>query len=92
MVDLDRCPCGEKARVDCDYEWGPGCDLGNNPAYARRAPDDISLAVDKSLGIVRAPLEADIDPSDREAIADVFREIYGPGPVTQGSPEGDTFC
>jgi hypothetical protein len=49
-----RCKCGEKLAADCDDEWGPNCDLGNNPAYARRAPAESAESVDAALGIVRS--------------------------------------
>ena len=31
------CMCGEKSFGDCteDQQWEPGCDLGNNPLYAK---------------------------------------------------------
>ena len=30
-----RCKCGDRALADCPGEWEQGCDLGNNPKYAR---------------------------------------------------------
>lgn len=53
-----RCKCGEKSATDCDEEWGPNCDLGNNPAHARRAPAGSAEAVDAALGITRAAAPA----------------------------------
>jgi hypothetical protein len=32
------CGCKDRPAVDCPGEWEPGCDLGNNPKHARRAP------------------------------------------------------
>ncbi len=29
------CRCGVKAASECDEEWGPQCDLGNNPKFVR---------------------------------------------------------
>jgi hypothetical protein len=37
MALRDRCACGEKPAAECVEEWGPGCDLGNNPAHVRKA-------------------------------------------------------
>lgn len=31
------CACGDRPASQCDEEWGPQCDLGNNPKYARPA-------------------------------------------------------
>lgn len=49
-----RCQCGERLASECDEEWGPNCDLGNNPKYARGAPQEEAAAVDRALGIRRA--------------------------------------
>lgn len=32
-----RCKCGDRAANQCDEEWGPKCDLGNNEKYVRVA-------------------------------------------------------
>lgn len=32
----EPCPCGDRPAAQCPGEWEPNCDLGNNPAYARR--------------------------------------------------------
>jgi len=34
----ELCSCGDRAKDQCPGEWEPGCDLGNNPAFARRVP------------------------------------------------------
>jgi len=31
------CACGDRPASECDEEWGPKCDLGNNAAHARVA-------------------------------------------------------
>ncbi len=33
---LERCSCGDRFMDKCPGEWEPGCDLGNNPKYARK--------------------------------------------------------
>jgi hypothetical protein len=33
----EQCSCGDRPKGKCPGEWEPGCDLGNNPAFARRA-------------------------------------------------------
>ena len=33
-----QCACGDRPKGKCPGEWEPGCDLGNNPKYARRVP------------------------------------------------------
>ena len=32
----EPCPCGDRPAAQCPGEWEPGCDLGNNPEYAKR--------------------------------------------------------
>ena len=32
------CPCKDRPAGACDEQWGPQCDLGNNPAHVRVAP------------------------------------------------------
>jgi hypothetical protein len=32
----EQCSCGDRLKDQCPGEWEPGCDLGNNPAFARR--------------------------------------------------------
>ena len=31
----ELCACGVNRKEDCGEEWGPRCDLGNNPEYTR---------------------------------------------------------
>jgi hypothetical protein len=31
------CPCGDRPASQCDEEWGPKCDLGNNEKHCRVA-------------------------------------------------------
>lgn len=31
------CKCGDRPAGECDEEWGPQCDLGNNPAHVKVA-------------------------------------------------------
>lgn len=31
------CKCGDRPADECDEEWGPNCDLGNNPAHVKVA-------------------------------------------------------
>jgi hypothetical protein len=35
---MEQCSCGDRHKDQCPGEWEPGCDLGNNPAFARRVP------------------------------------------------------
>lgn len=77
-----RCACGEKLASECDEEWGPNCDLGNNPARAQRAPDDVQAAVAAVLGSP-APSAAPAEPigwvnSANVASARISRERGGP--------------
>ena len=34
----EQCSCGDRIEAQCPGEWEPGCDLGNNPKYAKRVP------------------------------------------------------
>ncbi len=36
VLGSTRCSCGEMPKHKCPGEWEPGCDLGNNPKYAKR--------------------------------------------------------
>jgi hypothetical protein len=36
VLGSTRCICGEMPKYKCPGEWEPGCDLGNNPKYAKR--------------------------------------------------------
>lgn len=40
------CRCGIKLASACKEEWGPECDLGNNPKFARAVPYDAPKHVD----------------------------------------------
>ena len=46
------CPCGDRPADQCPGEWEPGCDLGNNPKYAKRAEP-------KGGGNLPPPLQAE---------------------------------
>lgn len=43
LADIEgrRCACGVKSALDCEEEWGPTCDLGNNPEHARAVPESM---------------------------------------------------
>ena len=32
---MNKCSCGERNVNECDEEWGPDCDLGNNEKYVK---------------------------------------------------------
>ncbi len=38
----EPCPCGDRPAAQCPGEWEPGCDLGNNPEYARRVQEPVA--------------------------------------------------
>jgi hypothetical protein len=38
LEQTERCSCGDRPKGKCPGEWEPGCDMGNNPKYARRVP------------------------------------------------------
>ena len=33
MSQDKKCTCGIRLASECDEEWGPECDLGNNPEF-----------------------------------------------------------
>lgn len=35
MEEVKMCACGDRPADQCDEEWGPDCDLGNNEKHAR---------------------------------------------------------
>lgn len=44
------CTCGNRPKPQCPGEWEPGCDLGNNEAFAVAVDADPSL--DDKAGLV----------------------------------------
>lgn len=44
------CPCGDRPAAECDEEWGPKCDLGNNEAHVQVAPAEPVVRVDLAPG------------------------------------------
>lgn len=44
----EQCACGDRPKDKCPGEWEPGCDLGNNPKYARRVEWTPSHIMEKS--------------------------------------------
>jgi hypothetical protein len=44
----EPCPCGDRPAAQCPGEWEPGCDLGNNPKYAKRVemtPKELAASI-----------------------------------------------
>ena len=44
----EPCPCGDRPAAQCPGEWEPGCDLGNNPKYAKRlemTPKELAASI-----------------------------------------------
>jgi hypothetical protein len=35
---VDLCPCKDRPAPECEEQWGPQCDMGNNPAFVRVYP------------------------------------------------------
>jgi hypothetical protein len=52
---LEYCSCGDRPKGHCPGEWEPGCDLGNNPKYARRVPLKQEPVAWIEHGLVEAP-------------------------------------
>jgi hypothetical protein len=59
----ERCACGDRPKGKCPGEWEPGCDLGNNPAFARRValeqPEQEPLSDEELDRLWREPMSAD---------------------------------
>jgi hypothetical protein len=51
----EQCSCGDRLKDQCPGEWEPGCDLGNNPKYARRVPLKQEPVAWIEHGLVEAP-------------------------------------
>jgi hypothetical protein len=45
----EPCPCGDRPAAQCPGEWEPGCDLGNNPKYARRVQEPVQEPVKQCM-------------------------------------------
>lgn len=52
-----RCKCGVKLAAECDEEWGPDCDLGNNEAHvavhaaSEAQPDSVEPATAEDMKV-----------------------------------------
>jgi hypothetical protein len=55
QLDSRMCACGVKPASDCVEQWGPDCDLGNNPAHVRRAPDAAEVLLATALAGGKKP-------------------------------------
>lgn len=75
------CACGDRPAAQCDEEWGPNCDLGNNPAHVRVVSDPEAAArVDKALGIVRPAAQEGAQPVafvSVETLSRMFESLEG---------------
>jgi hypothetical protein len=58
QLDSAMCACGVKQASDCVEQWGPDCDLGNNPAHVRRAPDAAEALLTTALAEGKQPAPA----------------------------------
>jgi len=80
----ERCSCGDRPKDQCPGEWEPGCDLGNNPKYVRRAlplythpprMEWVSLTDDEISAIFPSSLRSDYKPySFARAIEQALKE------------------
>lgn len=43
------CHCKDRPASQCTEEWGPECDLGNNPAHAKTAPRELEDQLNASV-------------------------------------------
>ena len=67
----EKCKCGQRNADQCDEEFGPDCDLGNNEVYAVQTPEDdeqawqtLTLALNKRI----KDLEAHVRELEKRAV------------------------
>jgi len=63
----EQCSCGDRAKDQCPGEWEPGCDLGNNPKYARRVPLKQEPVAWNSVGATSLEFETECSDGTRGA-------------------------
>jgi hypothetical protein len=73
------CMCKDRAASACPGEWEPGCDLGNNPAHVRVAPDQQPAAPREVAGWKWMPPEA--TPEMIAAVEDRSDRLWSTGAV-----------
>lgn len=56
-AEAPKCECGDRLASECDEQWGPNCDMGNNAAHVRVSTVDPAV-IDAALA--QAPAEAAI--------------------------------
>jgi len=71
------CACGDRPASECDEEWGPNCDLGNNEKHARVSPVDPAV-IDAALAApaVQGVMGAEVVRTPNEAATGGDKEVY----------------
>jgi hypothetical protein len=59
-----KCECGDRPASECDEQWGPNCDMGNNAAHARVSTVDPAV-IDAALA---APTASMADAAEAPAL------------------------
>jgi hypothetical protein len=77
----EQCSCGDRLKDQCPGEWEPGCDLGNNPAFARRValeqPVQEPLSDEELDRLWREPMSADWEHREYARAVEAAHGIRG---------------
>ena len=94
----EPCPCGDRSAAECPGEWEPGCDLGNNPKYAKRVnlaePDTDPVAwlwQHRETGRTRVLMPDERTATDVAAAWDVVGPLYLAPPQRKPMNEFDAL-
>jgi hypothetical protein len=85
---LEQCSCGDRHKDKCPGEWEPGCDLGNNPDYAKRVelqrPAEVVAWIDNT-GHPKHRLYR--QSATEKRLYGPLRPLYAAPPTTTTQPE-----
>ena len=85
---MEQCSCGDRHKDKCPGEWEPGCDLGNNPDYAKRVelrrPADVVAWIDNT-GHPKHRLYR--QSATEKRLYGPLRPLYAAPPTTTTQPE-----
>jgi hypothetical protein len=82
-MTMNKCSCGERNVNECDEEWGPDCDLGNNEKYVKVSQVNLPAPVAQPLTWYEG---APPFPQDQEWF--IAETIYGDRVVLRSLDEG----
>jgi hypothetical protein len=73
---LEYCSCGDRPKGKCPGEWELGCDLGNNPKYARRVPLEQEPVAFNALVAISLLTHLGGEVADYEDVVEAVRRLH----------------